>query len=145
MDSSLEAAVSREIAALDKKEIHAACLLVAREYRRSDIEGGLFKDVGSSGSFKQLVLFCRAEVHELVCLRSTKYTRERSEFTKAATGIVGFLAGVVVAKFGVSMATATAVAMACLTLPIKITVNAWCKMYRDNQLSRHEQEVLEAG
>jgi hypothetical protein len=139
----LEAAIRHELSMISAEEIKEACTFTTAGYISSDIGGGLYKDLGTSASFKQLVLFCRAEMHDLLCLNSAKYKRERADFAKAATGIVGFIAGLMISKFGISSAAATAIAVACLTLPAKISINAWCQMYRDNALSRKEQEVLE--
>lgn len=138
-----DALINAELSRIDQRERILACVTFARAYRSMEIEGGVYKDLSSRVDIKQLMLYCRAELHELLCSNSKKYSKERAQFVRAGTGLVSFLAGLLVAKFGLALATATAVAVACLTLPFKMTVVAWCKMYRDNELSRHEQAILQ--
>jgi len=134
--------LKREISELDPRAVSAACAVVAHHYKESDLQGSLDKDTDTPHSYKTLLLYARAEVHALLCTKDRKYTKERKAAAIVQSSVIGYIAGAVTVKFGVAPGVASAAAVACLVLPVKMGVQAWCSFYRDTQLSRQEQIVL---
>ena len=134
--------LSKEIDAIGKEQLRAACSVVFDGYEKSASIHGLRKESDAKISYKTLVVFARHEIHVLLCTGHERYAEERAKIGKAQLSFVSFIAGLTTAKFGIEAGGATAVAITCLILPLKMGIQAWCAAYRDTHLSREEQRIL---
>jgi hypothetical protein len=74
----------------------------------------------------------RREVYELLCTNSEKYKSERSLVATTGAPAIAALTAYLTSKFGLPIASASALASLALLLPLKMTVNAWCAAVSSN-------------
>ena len=91
-------------------------------------------------------LFLRDEIHSLLCTKSTKYKKERSLLASTAAPAIAVLSAALTTKFGIATGTAGTLAAIFLIIPLKISINTWCNIYKQNMnnISKKEAEVIKS-
>jgi hypothetical protein len=114
--------------------------LRAVEHAGSTLSHPSQKEVGVHA----IALSIRIELHKLLCTNSKVYVRERRMLAKTCVPAVSLLTGIMVGKFGIPAATASAVGAALLLVPLKLGVNAWCALMKESPqlFSYAEKRVL---
>jgi hypothetical protein len=87
--------------------------------------------------------YLRKELHALLCTKSAKYARERGLLSSTATPAIALLSGLLTTEFGITAGTAGTLAAISLLIPLKMSVSAWCRAYKDSENDVTELELQE--
>ena len=88
---------------------------------------------GSTESdFAKMWASLRIEVHCLLCTNDARYAEARMLLKTSAAPVVGLLASTLVSRFGVSAGTAGTMAAIAMIVPLRVSINAWCRAFPSN-------------
>ncbi len=78
----------------------------------------------------------KREVHDYICTDSTTYKAERAEAGSSLKSIISILATALATKFHIAMGIITGIVTLIIISMIKISKNAWCKLYTEEEIRK---------
>ena len=131
----------------EKNELQAAFADLIESARFLDAsDSTLQHPQNRQNSNVRIWLFVRLELHKFICEDSNFYKKERAAIKKSGLPLLTFVTGVIVGKFGIPYAAASALAGAVIMTVVKIGTTAWCEKYKfsRDRLTKEETEAAMA-
>jgi len=128
------------------KELNSEYRIVdgAKSFLELGDETGISYHQNKDSKAYKIWIYLKKEIYSLLCTKSKKYRKERGLLKSTATPAVAIIASVISREFGLAQATATTMAAVILMIPLRLSINTWCQIVKDNleEISEDERREL---